>query len=91
MIKVIHIFHDVIWGRVQLDCRNFSAWVNVCQGLWQRCVLSPLLFNNLFSAVIIVVVQRFVEQPLIVSDLVYLDHAPKSKDGRPREERGRWK
>ena len=86
IIKVIHIFHDVIWGRVQLDGRDFSAWVNVCQGLWQGCVLSPLLLNIFFAVVIIVVVQRFVEQPLIVSDLVYLDDAPKSEDGRPREE-----
>ena len=49
-------------------------------------MLSPLLLNIVFAPVIIVVVQRFVEQQLIVSDLVYLDDAPKSKDGRPREE-----
>ena len=40
----------------------------------------------LFAAVIIVVLQRFAEDPLIVSDLVYLDSAPKGEDGRPREE-----
>ena len=49
-------------------------------------MLSPLLFNNFFAAVIIVVVQRLMEQPLIASDLVYLDDAPKSEDGRPMEE-----
>ena len=32
------------------------------------------------------VLQRFAEDPLIVSDLVYLDDAPKTEDGRPREE-----
>ena len=30
------------------------------------------------------VLQRFAEDPLIVSDLVYLDDAPKGEDGRPR-------
>ena len=50
-------------------------------------MLSPLLFNIFFAAVILVVIQRFAEDPLIVSDLVYLDDAPKDADGRPREER----
>ena len=36
--------------------------------------------------VVIVVLQRFAEDPLIVPDMVYLDDAPKGKDGRPREE-----
>ena len=48
--------------------------------------MSPLLFNILFAAVIIVVLQRFAEDPLIVSDMVYLDDAPKGEDGRPKEE-----
>ena len=33
-----------------------------------------------------VVFQRFAEDPLIVSDFVHLDDAPKSEDVRPREE-----
>ena len=82
MIKV----HDGMRARVQLDDGDFSAWFNVCQGLRQGCVLSPLLFNIFFAAVIIVVLQRFAEDPLIVSDLVYLDDAPKGEDGRPRKE-----
>ena len=32
------------------------------------------------------VLQSFAEDPLIISDLVYLDNAPKGKDGRPSEE-----
>ena len=39
-----------------------------------------------FAAVIILVLQRFAEDLLIVSDLVYLDDAPKGEDGRSREE-----
>ena len=49
------------------------------------CVVAAM-FNIFFAAVIIVVLQRFAEDPLIVSDLVYLDDAPKGEDGRPREE-----
>ena len=85
MIKVIRMFHDGVRARVQLDDGDFSAWFNVCQGLRQECVLSPLLFNISFVAVIIVFLQRFVEDLLIVSDLVYLDGAPKCEDGMPRE------
>ena len=86
MIKVIHMFHDGMRARVQLDDGDVSAWFNVCQRLRHGCVLSPLLFNIVFAAFIIVVLQRFAEDPLIVSDLVYLDDASKGEDGRPRKE-----
>ena len=50
------------------------------------CVVVAIV-QYIFAAVIIVVLQRFAEDPLIVSDLVYLDDAPKGEDGRPRKER----
>ena len=86
MIMVIRMFHDGMRARVQVDDGDFSAWFNVCQRLRQGCMLSPLLFNIVFAAVIIVVLQEFAEDPLIVLDLVYLDDAPKGEDGRPRKE-----
>ena len=45
MIKVIRMFHDGMRTRVQFGDGDFSAWFNVCQGLRQGLVLSPLLFN----------------------------------------------
>ena len=49
-------------------------------------MLSLLLFNNFFAAIIIVVLQRFAEDTLIVSDLVYVDDARNNEDGRAKEE-----
>ena len=55
------MFYNGMRARVQLDDEDFSAWV-----------LSPLLFAIFYAAVIIVVLHQFVEDPLVVSDLVYL-------------------
>ena len=84
------MFHDGMRARVQLDDGDFSAWFNVCQGLRQGCMLSPLLFNIFFAAVILAVLQRFAEDPLIVSDLVYLDDAPKGDADPGRKGRCKW-
>ena len=51
----------------------------------RMCVVAAIV-QYFFAPVIIVVLQRFAEDPLIVSDLVYLDDAPKGEDGRPRKE-----
>ena len=62
-----------------MDDGELSGWFEVTQGLRQECVLSPLLFNIFFAAVIEVVLQRFSEDDIILENLVFLDEG--SEDG----------
>ena len=52
MISVIRQFQDGLRACVRLDDRVCSRWFGVEQGLRQRFVLAPLLFNIFFAAVI---------------------------------------
>ena len=90
MIKVIRMFHDGTRARVQLDDGDFSAWFNVCQGLRQGCMLSPLLFNIFFAAVIIVVLQKFAEDPLTFRTSCTSMIRRRVRMADPKR-RGRWK
>ena len=54
IIEVIRKFHDGMRVCVRRDDGRCLEWFEVAQGLRQGCVLSPLLFNVFFAAILLV-------------------------------------
>ena len=80
---VIRQFHDGMRACVRPDDGVCSDWFEVEQGLRQGCVLSPILFDIFFAAVLNVVLQRFSEDPAILAELVYLKEPSTSIEPEP--------
>ena len=83
MLAVIQQFHDEINACVQPDNGLCSYRFEARQGLRQGCLLSPLLFNIFFAAVLTVVLQRFSEDTAILAELAHLKEPSTSMGPEP--------
>ena len=82
-ITVIRHFHDGMRACVRHGDGVCSDWFEVERGPRQGCVLSWLLFNIFFAAVLNVVLQRFSEDPPILAELVHLQEPSTSMGPEP--------
>ena len=75
-IEVIRQFHDGLRACVRNDDGRCLKWFEVAQGLRQRCIRSPMLFNVFFAAILLVVPERFSKEVDILADIIHLQEQP---------------
>ena len=83
MMAAIQQFYDGMRACVRPDGGVCSDWLEVKQELRQECVVSPLLFDIYFAAVLNVVLQRSSEDSAILTELVHLKKPPTSMGPEP--------
>ena len=76
MIEVIRQFHDWMRACVRNDDGRCLEWFEAVQGLRQGCVLSSLLLNDFFAAILLVVLEKFRQDAGILVNLIYLQEQP---------------
>ena len=76
MIEVIRQFHGGMRACVRNDNGRCSEWFEVPQGLRQGCVLTLLLFNVFFAAILLVSLERFSKDAGILVGLIHLQEQP---------------
>ena len=79
MLAVIRHFHDGMQACVRLDDGECSDKLDVRQGLRQRCVFAPLLFNIFLTAVLRVAEKRFLADAAITDNMVQLQRKEESE------------
>ena len=84
MLAVIRQFHDGMQACVRLDDGECSDKFDVGQGLRQGWVLTPLLFNMFFTAVLRVAEKRFLADAAITDNMVQLQRKKEGEKGTSR-------
>ena len=72
ILEAIHQFHDRISACVRRDDGKCSGWFDVARGLRQGFLLSPLLLNVFFAAILLIAQEIFSEGADELADLVHL-------------------
>lgn len=87
MFTLVRRFHDGMRACVRLDDGECSDMFHVEQGHWQRRVLTPMLLNMFFAAVLRVAEKSFIADATIMKNMVQVQRTQekvKKKRGKAR-------